>query len=138
MTYEIDGTQYVAVMQGHGGSLMYSYQGTAAMKYVNEGRILVLKLGGSAVPLPAPRTEGPYRQPPARVGTPAQIDEGRALFYTWCSKCHALGASAVTPDLTRLNRGTGSVDTFKSIVLDGAGTPGHGAIRRRAINRECG
>jgi quinohemoprotein ethanol dehydrogenase len=123
MTYQIGGTQYVAVMQGHGGSLMYSYQGTAAMKYVNEGRILVLKLGGSPVPTPALRVEEPYRQPPERVGTPAQIEAGRVLFYTWCSKCHTLGASAVTPDLTRLNRGTGSVETFKSIVLGGALMP---------------
>jgi len=123
MTYAIDGTQYVAVMQGHGGSVMYSYQGTAALKYVNEGRILVLKLGGTAVPTPALRAEQPYRQPPAHEGTPAQIDAGRALFYTWCSKCHTLGASAVTPDLTRLNRGTASVDTFKSIVLGGALMP---------------
>jgi quinohemoprotein ethanol dehydrogenase len=120
MTYEIDGIQYVAVMQGHGASVMYSYQGTAAKKYVNEGRILVLKLGGSAVPKPAPRAEEPYRQPPVQAGTPAQIEAGRALFYTWCSKCHTLGASAVTPDLTRLSRGTGSVETFKSIVLGGA------------------
>jgi quinohemoprotein ethanol dehydrogenase len=123
MTYEIDGTQYVAVMQGHGGSVMYSYQGTAALKYMNEGRILVLKLGGSAVPLPPPRPQEPYRQPPPQVGTAAQIAAGRALFSTWCSKCHTLGVPAVTPDLTRLNRGIGSVDTFKAIVLGGALAP---------------
>jgi quinohemoprotein ethanol dehydrogenase len=123
MTYEINGTQYVAVMQGHGGSIMFSLIGTAAMNYVNEGRILVLKLGGPDVPKPAPRTPEPYRQPPARVGTAAQISTGRSLFYTWCSKCHTLGAPAVTPDLSRLNRGIGSPDAFKAIVLQGALLP---------------
>jgi quinohemoprotein ethanol dehydrogenase len=123
MTYEVNGTQYVAVMQGHGGSLMFSLLGTAALNYVNEGRILVLKLGGSDIPKPALRTEEPYRQPPARIGTAAQIDAGRSLFYTWCSKCHTLGAPAVTPDLSRLNRGIGSADAFKAIVLQGALLP---------------
>jgi quinohemoprotein ethanol dehydrogenase len=123
MTYEIDGTQYVAVMQGHGGSVMFSLAGTAGMNYLNEGRLLVLKLGGSDVPKPAPRVEEPYRQPPARLGTRAQIEAGRSLFTTWCSKCHTLGAPAVTPDLSRLNRGIGSADAFKAIVLKGALLP---------------
>ncbi len=123
MTYEIKGTQYIAVMQGHGGSIMFSLVGTAGINYVNEGRILVLKLGGSDIPKPAPRTEEPYRQPPARVGTAAQVSTGRSLFFTWCSKCHTLGAPAVTPDLSRLNRGIGSADAFKAIVLQGALLP---------------
>ena len=123
MTYEVDGTQYVAVLQGHGGSIMYSYQGTAAMSRVNEDRILVLKLGGSRVPLPSPRISEPYAQPPTRHGTQAQIETGRALFSKWCSKCHTLGVPAVTPDLSRLGRGIGSVDIFDSIVLGGALVP---------------
>jgi quinohemoprotein ethanol dehydrogenase len=119
-TYIVDGTQYVAVLQGHGGSTMYSHQGTAAMHAANEGRILVLKLGGSAVPQPVARPQEPYRLPPARKGTPEQIASGRTLFVTWCSKCHNLGVPAVTPDLTRLNRGIGAEEVFASIVRRGA------------------
>src|SRR6202034_4561044 len=89
----------------------------------NEDRILVLKLGGSPVPLPPPRIPEPYSQPPPRYGTGAQIEAGRSLFYTWCSKCHSLGVPAVTPDLSRLGRGIGSVVAFKSIVLGGALVP---------------
>jgi quinohemoprotein ethanol dehydrogenase len=123
MTYEVGGIQYVAVLQGHGGSIMYSYQGTAAMSRANEDRILVFKLGGSPVPLPPARISEPYSQPPARHGTEAQIEAGRSLFTTWCSKCHSLGVPAVTPDLSRLGRGIGSVEVFKSIVLGGALVP---------------
>lgn len=123
MTYEIGGVQYVAVLQGHGGSIMYSYSGTAAMSRQNEDRILVLKLGGSRIPLPAARVPAPYPLPPPRHGTAAQIESGRSLFYSWCSKCHSLGVTAVTPDPSRLGRGTASVEAFKSIVLGGALVP---------------
>ncbi len=123
MTYEINGIQYVALMQGHGGSIMYSYLGTAAMRRENEDRILVFKLGGSRVPMPPARVPVPYSLPPPRHGTDAQNEAGRSLFVTWCSKCHSLGVPAVTPDLSRLGRGIGSVEVFKSIVLGGALVP---------------
>jgi quinohemoprotein ethanol dehydrogenase len=123
VTYEVGGIQYVAVLQGHGGSIMYSYQGTAAMSRANEDRILALKLGGLQVPLPPVLTPAPYSKPPPRQGSEAQVGAGRALFITWCSKCHTLGAPAVTPDLSRLGRGTGSTDVLKSILLDGALAP---------------
>jgi quinohemoprotein ethanol dehydrogenase len=123
MTYEVGGTQYLAVLQGHGGSIMYSYQGTAAMSRANEDRILVFKLHGLQVPLPPQRRVEPYPEPPAQRGTAAQIEAGRTLFSTWCSKCHSLGVPAVTPDLSRLGAGIRSVEVFKSIVLDGARVP---------------
>lgn len=121
MTYQVNGIQYVAVMQGHGGANMSTFEGTAAMKHVNEDRILTLRLGGSQeIPQPAMRVEAPYDRPPERTGTAAQISQGRSLFYTWCMKCHTLGMPAVAPDLTRLHRGISSPTVFKSIVLRGA------------------
>lgn len=123
MTYAIGAVQYLAVMQGHGGSIMYSYEGTAAMNRANQDRILVLKLGGASVPMPPPRVSAPYSQPPPRHGTAAQVQSGRSLFFTWCSKCHSLGVPAVTPDLSRLGRGIGSAEIFKSIVLGGTLVP---------------
>src|SRR5258708_15993895 len=110
-------------MQGHGGSIMFSLVGTAGINYVNEGRILVLKLGGSDIPKPAPRTEEPYRQPPARVGTAGQVSTGRSLFFTSRSKCHTLGAPSLTPDLSRLNRRIAPAHAFKAIGLQGALLP---------------
>jgi quinohemoprotein ethanol dehydrogenase len=124
MTYDVDGTQYIAVMQGHGGGYMASVAGTAALRYVNEGRILALKLGGTAdIPKPKLRAIEPRQQPPPRHGSTQDIVTGRTLFYEWCSACHTLGLTSITPDLTRLDRGIGDPQVFRAIVLKGALTP---------------
>ncbi len=124
MTYEVAGTQYVAVMAGHGGEYLNSFAGTAAMKYVNEGRIIVFKLGGlPEVRKPALRVATGYSTPPKQSGTPEQIANGARLFNTWCARCHGLGVPAVTPDLSRLNDGIASLDVFRAIVLQGAFAP---------------
>jgi quinohemoprotein ethanol dehydrogenase len=120
MTYTVDGTQYVSVMEGFG--IGASFAGTAALKYQNEGRILTFKLGGGEVPKPSLRLAQPLHKPPAQTGTPEQIAAGGALFTTWCSRCHFLGVPAATPDLSRLE-GIESLDVFKSIVLGGAFVP---------------
>jgi quinohemoprotein ethanol dehydrogenase len=123
MTYEIDGRQYVAVLCGHGGT-KWEFTGTAAMNYMNEGRVLAFALDGAAqVPKPARREEEPYRQPPERAGTPEQIAAGKALFVQWCARCHSIGVPAMSPDLSRLGDGIGSLDTFKTIVRGGAFLP---------------
>ncbi len=124
MTYEVGGTQYIAVMQGHGGGYMASFEGTAALRYVNEGRILALKVGGAPdVPKPKLREVEPRQEPPPRRGTAQDIAAGRTLFYEWCTPCHTLGVTSVTPDLTRLGRGIGDPQVFKAIVLKGALAP---------------
>jgi len=124
MTYEVDGTQYVAVMQGHGGSFMNGVAGTPTLNYLNEGRILVMKLGGAEqIPKPALKPVEPRREPPPQQGTPQQVAAGRTLFNTWCAECHTLGVASVTPDLTRLNRGIVSGEVFKAIILKGALVP---------------
>ena len=46
MSYEVNGTQYISVLAGHGGSV-YALLGTAGMQYVNEGRVLTFKLNGA-------------------------------------------------------------------------------------------
>jgi quinohemoprotein ethanol dehydrogenase len=120
MTYEVRGLQYVAVLCGHGGTF-WTFTGTAALEFVNEGRVLSFALDGDAeVPKPARRESEAYREPPARVGTPEKIAQGKGLFFEWCSRCHTIGAPAMSPDLSRLNDGIGRFETFKAIVRDGA------------------
>lgn len=123
MSYEVDGRQYVAVLCGHGGSV-WAFAGTAAMKYLNEGRVLVFSLDGLPdVPKPERRNDERYRTPPPREGGPDQIGVGEALFFQWCSRCHSIGVPAMSPDLSRLNDGIGSLGTFKAIVQQGAFLP---------------
>jgi quinohemoprotein ethanol dehydrogenase len=119
MTYSVEGTQYVAVMEGFTSG--YAFDGTAALHYLNQGRIVSFKLGGQDhVPLPERRAPDVLQEPPAREGTPEQIAEGFKLFQTNCSRCHAIGTPMVTPDLSHLNDGIANIDVFKTIVLRGA------------------
>jgi quinohemoprotein ethanol dehydrogenase len=121
MSYEVNGTQYVAVMGGHGGGYLGSFAGTAAMKYVNEGRIMVFKLGGeAAVPQPPVRVAEPGHQPPPRTASPAEIQSGAKLFTIWCARCHSPGIPGVTPDLSHLRDGIDNLAVFQAIVLQGA------------------
>jgi len=119
MTYRIGTTQYVAVMAGYGGDaigypLRASY---AAYSRNNEGRIIVLKLDGGAVPQPQPLAATVFPRPPPHEGTPLQIATGEVLYNRYCSRCHQLGPGLL-PDLRTI--GAGIHQAFYEIVLRGA------------------
>lgn len=122
LTYEINGTQYVAVLAGFGGgNLAVPFlEGSAAAKYGNEGRLIALKLGGGAVPKPVPVDAQPFAQPPERAGTPAQIAQGALLYNRYCGRCHLFG-QGVLPDLRRITEPTNRF--FYDIVLNGMYVP---------------
>lgn len=115
MTYVLDGTQYVAVMAGWGGSYGLSGRGRATVP----GRMLVFALGGSEALLPA--TSAPAA-PPAVIesdATPQQIATGAALYAQSCAVCHGQNAesSGVIPDLRYADPTT--LQEFEEIVLGG-------------------
>jgi quinohemoprotein ethanol dehydrogenase len=118
MTYEVDGVQYVAVMQGYGGGAIGFEFGPemAGHRYVNEGRILVFRLGGGAVPLPPPQPGVVFEQPPPRAGSSADIDKGASLYTTQCARCHVFGIGPL-PDLRRIPADIHNI--FSDIVLRG-------------------
>ena len=121
MTYRLNGTQYVAVVAGYGGGAVITGSPldpeSAAYRFGNEGRVIVLKLGGPAPPIPALRTDAPLPEPPARTGTPTQIAAGEVLYNRFCSRCHVVGRG-ILPDLRRLEPSKHAA--FNSIVLEGA------------------
>ena len=119
MTYRVDGVQYVSVMAGFGGGLLYLPfpQDSAAFKYGNDGRIVTFRLDGGAVPKPPQVKELPAQAPPPREGTAASIAQGEVLYNRYCARCHAFGRGLL-PDLRRLSTATHSV--FYEIVLRGA------------------
>ncbi len=122
-TYTVNGEQYVAVQAGYGGTAITVGPippSSAALKYQNTNRIIAFKLGGGAVPTPAPRVEEPFAKPPAETATQAQIDAGELKFIEECSRCHVMGPSS-TPDLRKLNPGLHAA--FKDIVLKGVLAP---------------
>jgi quinohemoprotein ethanol dehydrogenase len=122
MTYRIAGTQYVAVMAGYGGDMVgYPLRANyAAYTRNNEGRIIVLKLDGAAVPQPPLLAPIVFPTPPPHEGTPAQIAAGEVLYNRFCSRCHELD-HGVLPDLRTLS--PGMHQAFYDIVLNGALAP---------------
>ncbi len=116
MSYEIAGTQYVAIMAGWGGAgaLIANLPGSVS---AGTGRVLVYKLGGQTV-LPTPATR-PQMPPPPRQGTDESTKRGAALYNTHCGRCHgmALSGSGVVTDLRTI--GPLQRSAFRAIVLEG-------------------
>jgi quinohemoprotein ethanol dehydrogenase len=121
ITYRVNATQYVAIIAGYGGSgVMPLDPDSAAYRYGNDGRIIVLKIGGPLPPLPPLRSEIPLPERPARPADTAQIEAGEVLYNRFCARCHAFGRG-ILPDLRRLEPATHGI--FNSIVLGGAYAP---------------
>ena len=123
ITYRVNGTQYVAIVAGGtGGAGLLAGPldpASAAYRYGNDGRIIALKIGGPAPPVPPLRTDPPFPEPPARPADPARIAAGEVLYNRFCARCHVMGRG-ILPDLRRLDPAAHGL--FNSIVLEGAYT----------------
>ncbi len=119
MTYRVKGVQFVSVMAGYGGGVLYAPfpAESAARKYGNANRIVTFRLDGTAVPKPAALTDVVFPEPPQPEGTAAQIASGEVLYNRYCARCHAFGPGLL-PDLRRLSAPTHKL--FYEIVLNGA------------------
>jgi uncharacterized protein (TIGR02246 family) len=118
MTYRVNGTQYISVMAGYGGGVLFLPfpANSAAYKYGNEGRIITLRLDGGAVPKPAPVSDQPTTPPPPREGSAATLAQGEVLYNRFCARCHSFGR-ALLPDLRNISPATHKL--FYEIVLRG-------------------
>ena len=122
MTYRVNGTQYISVMAGYGGGILYQPfpANSAAYKYGNEGRIVTFKLDGGPTPKPLPVSDAVHYPAPPHEGTRETIAKGELLYNRYCSRCHAFGRGLL-PDLRELSPATHSI--FYEIVLRGAYQP---------------
>ena len=122
-TFRVKGVQYIAFMTSKGGAfpLVAGIAGGATRKVPNIPRLVVMKLGGS-VQLPAlpPATAIDWTTP-ARIGTAAEVAQGKAFYTRYCTVCH--GDSAVgngfTPDL-RISATLASAEAWSDVVIGGA------------------
>jgi quinohemoprotein ethanol dehydrogenase len=119
MMYEVDRVTYVAVMAAWGGGGWGVYHpDTAAYRYGNAGRMLAFKLGGGAVPIPAPLPPvEPIPEPPRQKIDKATIARGGLLFGGNCAICHSNQDRGGAPDLRRMSPQTHA--SFNAIVLGG-------------------
>ena len=79
MTYRVNGVQYVSVMAGYGGGLMFRPfpDDSAALKFGNDGRIVTFRLDGGATPKPSAITEPPFVDAPPVEGRKPRLPRGR-------------------------------------------------------------
>jgi quinohemoprotein ethanol dehydrogenase len=118
MTYRVDGVQYISVMAGYGGGVLFMPfpPESAAYKFGNQGRIVTFRLDGGVTPKPPRVVDPPPENLPAREGNPATIDRGEVLYNRYCGRCHAFGR-ALLPDLRQISPVTHQL--FYQIVLKG-------------------
>jgi len=116
VTYSVDGTQYVAVVAGLGGSHGGHF---TKFRNANEGQILAFKLGGTAS-LPKVKPRDPAKvEAPEQTASTETIERGRNLYARLCISCHGIGAksSGLHPDLRFSKRA--AHDGWNDIVVGG-------------------
>jgi quinohemoprotein ethanol dehydrogenase len=127
-TYTVEGVQYLAILAGSGGGGWNTwFPQNIAYKKGNANRILAFRLDGGVTPVPADvPAPGPLLEPPAQIGTAADILAGAKTFVANCASCHSNAWPAPIPDLRRTSAATHAV--FNDIVMRGAlqarGMPG--------------
>jgi len=120
MTYAVDGIQYVAVLAGWGGPMVLGNRPVGKGK-VGPGKLLTFSLGGSATLPHYERVVRPVPMPTFRVAVSRpEIEEGRVLYATFCSRCHGMGvvSGGSVPDLRFAEAPTHGM--FEEIVRGGA------------------
>jgi quinohemoprotein ethanol dehydrogenase len=116
ISYTVDGTQYVAVVGGLGGS-----QGGHGdrLDNVNAGHVFAFALGGRASPPEVPAIVRSVNVPERALSAEA-IERGGRLYAVHCLRCHGLNAAAsgLYPDLR--TSAPGIHEIWDDIVLGGA------------------
>jgi PQQ-dependent dehydrogenase (methanol/ethanol family) len=105
ITYEIGGTQYIAVVAGGAGA-------------ASANRLLVYKLGGNVTLPPAAQVVAPVLSPPDEFGSEAQLALGKDKYTQNCVLCHEGGRMGGFPDL-RYTPHLQAAESFKAVVYDG-------------------
>jgi quinohemoprotein ethanol dehydrogenase len=123
VSFSVDGTQYIAVVAGAGGSADLLSRGPDQTLMPGNGRLLAFKLDGTAK---LPEDAGPAPSPltVTNTGSPEAVREGGILFAQYCSRCHGREAQShnVVPDLRR-SAALADSALWKTIVIDGALSP---------------
>ncbi|HEY6815098.1 MAG TPA: PQQ-dependent dehydrogenase, methanol/ethanol family [Croceibacterium sp.] len=116
VTFRAGGEQYVAVLAGYGGSMGMATASEWMRRPPPNGVLLAFKIGGKGTLAKLPPVEPRPFVTSAERFTPAQIAEGEAQYFAFCTICHN---GPVNPDLLRSPVATNK-EAWRSIVLDGA------------------
>jgi quinohemoprotein ethanol dehydrogenase len=118
VTYRVNGEQYIAVQTGWGGAFGLA-GGIKPPPGPKRSRILAFRIGGDHK-LPAVPERVIYDPPPRMDVSDDVVEEGRVLYNSYCSGCHAITLEAMNgiPDLRYMH--SSRHEGFKQIVLGGA------------------
>ena len=123
ISYELDGTQYVAVLAGWGGgyAIISPFVDPTSGERHTPRRMLVFKLDGSAKLPPVSPVNLPLPDLSKEQWPAERVARGKALFYHNCVMCHGDSAvgGRVLPDL-RYSPALTNDAAWRQIVIDGA------------------
>lgn len=123
ITYEVGGEQYVVIEVGWGGAFGLAAGELARDAHIpsNLPRVLAFKLNGTASLPPLPEPEPRPLTPPPATADARVVDQGKALYHTYCGTCHGDTAvsGGVIPDL-RYSAAISTPALWESIVRRGA------------------
>jgi quinohemoprotein ethanol dehydrogenase len=123
VTYQIAGTQYVAVLLGWGGAVGLAAGEIGLASHTSEGnvpRLMVFKLNGTdVVPTPPKRPERSL-EPPPDTASATVVKQGKDYYHHNCGVCHGDSATSggILPDL-RYSTALADTALWTSIVRDG-------------------
>ena len=92
ITFEVGGTQYIAVMSGWGGAFGVVGTRSARLAAESEGRIVVYALGAEGDAIEREERSEVQVTRVEHESSEAQVKEGRLLFNKYCAVCHGYGA----------------------------------------------
>lgn len=120
ISYAINGVQYIAVLAGFGGAPKVYPPGSAPLKFKNQERLLVFRLGGGQVRLPPKIKESISHPQHLQIQFDLKLaSRGRKLFIEHCARCHSeRGAANAYPNLWNLP--SALYDNLGPIVLEGS------------------
>jgi PQQ-dependent dehydrogenase (methanol/ethanol family) len=116
VTFRAGGEQYVAVLAGYGGSMGMATASEWMRRPPPGGVLLAFKIGGKGTLAKLPPVELRPFVTSEETLTPAQIAEGEAQYFGFCTICHN---GPVNPDLLR-SPVAANAEAWRSIVFEGA------------------
>jgi quinohemoprotein ethanol dehydrogenase len=121
VSYELDGEQYIAVVQGWGGESGLSFGViTGHLNFINVSRLLVYKLGANTALPRVEVVEQTLPMPTLEQSDAEVIAQGNYIYHNHCAGCHGGNATSagMIPDLRySINI---IAPAWKAIVIDGA------------------
>jgi quinohemoprotein ethanol dehydrogenase len=121
ISYQIDGTQYLAILAGTGGGSLFNgeSEGLASVEYGNAGKLLVFALGGAAEMAIPEKIDRSIPELELADASPADIRQGEQLYVKTCAMCHGIEvrSGGSIPDLRLMT--TDGRAQFEGVVLGG-------------------